>query len=131
MPSLFRMLLPAVLLLSFGPAMASTSPVAETVPAGSGFHPKPLVRFVQYDNPCTDGRYNDGKPRSCRELLRMLDRRERHRERRDDYRERRERYNPCTDGRVSDGRPRSCREIKRWLGEQDDEDDWRRYKRWK
>ncbi|SDP06610.1 hypothetical protein [Phyllobacterium sp. OV277] len=137
MPSLFRVLLPAVLLLSFTPAMAATSPVAaasavgDATPIDSRLYQKPLIHFVQYDNPCTDGRYNDGKPRSCRELLRMLDRRERYRERRDDYRERRERYNPCTDGRVSDGRPRNCREIKRWLRERDDEEDWRPRKGWK
>lgn len=102
-------LLSATLMMSLAPAMAA----------------EPPVLFVQYDtDPCTDGRYSDGKPRSCRELLRML-------ERRDRYRERRERYDPCTDGRISDGRPRSCREIRRWLRERDDEDDWRPGQQWK
>lgn len=114
-------LLSAALLASIVPAMAAEPPAVNPLRDAS----QPLTRLVQYDtDPCTDGRYSDGKPRSCRELLRML-------ERRDRYRERRERYDPCTDGRISDGRPRSCREIRRWLRERDDEDDWRPAKQWK
>lgn len=64
---------------------------------------------VQYDrSPCTDGRYSDGRPRSCDELLDWLDRRRVHEGRRDPV-------DPCTDGRFSDGRPRSCGELLDWL----------------
>ncbi|QND52337.1 hypothetical protein HB779_10745 [Phyllobacterium sp. 628] len=118
---LYRILLPAFCLASIGPAIAGSPP------AFAGSSSQTLIHPVQYDNnPCTDGRYNDGRPRSCREILRML-------ERRDRYRERQERYDPCTDGRISDGRPRSCREIRHWLRERDDEeaDDWQPRRRWK
>ncbi|RZS88484.1 hypothetical protein EV217_0870 [Phyllobacterium myrsinacearum] len=121
MRRLCHVLLSAALLASIAPAMAAEPPAINPL-RGTG---QPLTRFVQYDtDPCTDGRYSDGKPRSCREIMRML-------ERRDRYRQRRERYDPCTDGRVSDGRPRSCREIRRWLRERDDEDGWRPAKQWK
>lgn len=63
-------------------------------------------------DPCHDGRYSDGRPRSCGELLRWLDRREL--------------YepppmplpHPCTDGRFNDGRARSCDELLRHLNRQ-------------
>ncbi|MGN8019899.1 hypothetical protein ACTJJ7_04215 [Phyllobacterium sp. 22229] len=125
MRRLCHILLLAALLASMAPAMAAEPPAINPLRGTA----QPLTHFVQYDtDPCTDGRYSDGKPRSCREIMRMLERRDRYRER---YRERRERYDPCTDGRVSDGRPRSCREIRRWLRERDDEDGWRPAKQWK
>ncbi|MGX5803700.1 hypothetical protein ACWGS9_20990 [Bradyrhizobium sp. Arg314] len=127
MPRLFRILLSAGLLLGSSPAMAAA--VIDAIPAGSRPDRNLLIQFIQYDDPCTNGRYSDGKPHGCRELLRMLDRRERYRERHDNYP--RERYDPCTDGRVSDGRPRSCREIMRWLRDQDEDEDWRPGKYWK
>ncbi|TPK79389.1 hypothetical protein FJ527_04505 [Mesorhizobium sp. B2-4-18] len=127
MPSLVRILLSAGLFLSFSPAMAAL--VIDAVPAGSRSDQNLPIHFIQYDDPCTDGRYSDGQPHNCRELLRMLDSRERYRERHDNYP--RERYDPCTDGRVSDGRPRSCREIMRWLRDMDEDEDWRPRKHWK
>ncbi|TPL78894.1 hypothetical protein FJ941_21655 [Mesorhizobium sp. B2-3-13] len=128
MPRPIRILLPAGLLLSFSPAMAA--PVIDAVPGRWRADQNP-IHFIQYDDPCTDGRYSDRRPHNCREILRMLDRRERYRERHDYYPYPRERYDPCTDGRVSDGRPRSCREIMRWLRDQDEDEDWRPRKHWK
>ncbi|MDX8451466.1 hypothetical protein RFM98_01720 [Mesorhizobium sp. VK9D] len=127
MPRLFRILLCAGLLLGYSPAMAAA--VIDAIPADSRPDRNLLIQFIQYDDPCRNGRYSDGKPHNCRELLRMLDRRERYRERHENYP--RERYDPCTDGRVSDGRPRSCREIMRWLRDQDEDEDWRPGKYWK
>ncbi|MBZ9681384.1 MULTISPECIES: hypothetical protein [unclassified Mesorhizobium] len=127
MPSLVRILLSVGLFLSFSPAMAAL--VIDAVPAGSRSDQNLPIHFIQYDDPCTDGRYSDGKLHNCRELLRMLDRRERYRERHDNYR--RERYDPCINGRVSDGRPRSCREIMRWLRDMNEDEDWRPRKHWK
>ncbi|ESY97642.1 hypothetical protein NKI51_12945 [Mesorhizobium australicum] len=126
MPSLVRILLYVGLFLGFGPAMAA--PVIDAVPAGSRSDQSLPIHFIQYDDPCTDGRYSDGKPHNCRELLRMLDRRDRYRERHDNYP--RQRYDPCTDGWVSDGRPRSCRKIMRWLRDMDEDEDWRPRKHW-
>ncbi|MBR2815075.1 MAG: hypothetical protein IKE60_10525 [Reyranella sp.] len=73
----------------------------------------PPVAFVlpvrESTNPCTDGRYSDGRPRTCAELLDELDRRWAPRW------ERADRPHPCTDGRYSDGRPRSCAELLDYL----------------
>ncbi|MBA8881803.1 hypothetical protein FHW16_005550 [Phyllobacterium myrsinacearum] len=118
-------LLSVLVFASIGSAHALTP---SRVGAGSKYdlyREVPMLRTIQYEsNPCTDGRYNDGKPRSCRELLRTLERRQR-------YWERRERYDPCTDGSVSDGRPRTCREIHRWLRKPVNEEEWRPRRDWK
>ncbi|WP_140716650.1 hypothetical protein [Mesorhizobium sp. B2-7-3] len=60
MPSLVRILLSAGLLLSFSPAMAAL--VIDAVPAGSRSDQNLPIHFIQYDDPCTDGRYSDGQP---------------------------------------------------------------------
>ncbi|TPL95271.1 hypothetical protein [Mesorhizobium sp. B2-3-12] len=127
MPRLIRILLSARLLLGFAPAMAA--PMIDAGPAVSRPDQHFPIHVIQCDDPCTDGRYNDGRPHDCREILRMLDHRERYRERHRNYA--RERYDPCTDGRVSDGRPRSCREIMRWFRDQDEDEDWRPRQHWK
>lgn len=61
--------------------------------------------------PCRDGRFSDGRPRSCRELLRWLH----DEENRQHATDPRDRDHPCRDGRPSDGRPRTCEEIMRSL----------------
>lgn len=70
-------------------------------------------------HPCQDGRFSDGRPRSCEELLRWLEDGKEHEFRgpRAPYRptDRPTEPHPCTDGRFSDGRPRSCPEMMRWL----------------
>ena len=68
-----------------------------------------------YD-PCRDGRYSYGRPMSCGELLRRLDREEEERARRLRYRDP-DRWgtDPCTDGRYSTGRPMTCAELRERL----------------
>ncbi|QPC92641.1 hypothetical protein [Mesorhizobium sp. INR15] len=124
MPSLVRILLSAGLLLSFSPAMAAPAPTTDAMPINSRAYKKPLVHFIQSYDPCTDGRFSDGRPHGCDEILRMLDNREH-------YQESRERYDPCKDGSVSDGRPRGCREIMRWLRDRNEDEDWRPRRPWK
>ena len=70
-------------------------------------------------NPCTDGRFSDGRPRTCAELLDDLDRRWAPRW------ERAARPHPCTDGRYSDGRPRTCAELLDELDRRYDRRGWR------
>ncbi len=61
--------------------------------------------------PCRDGRVSDGRPRSCRELLRwMYDE-----ESRQHMTDPRDRDHPCYDGRMSDGRARTCDELMKSL----------------
>ncbi|AGB46142.1 hypothetical protein Mesau_03787 [Mesorhizobium australicum WSM2073] len=55
MPSLLRILLSVGLFLSFSPAMAAL--VIDAVPAGSRSDQNLPIHFIQYDDPCTDGRY--------------------------------------------------------------------------
>lgn len=54
--------------------------------------------------PCRDGRASDGRPRSCRELLRWMYDEESRQHATDPG----DRDRPCYDGRMSDGRPRTC-----------------------
>lgn len=72
-------------------------------------------RHLERVDPCTDGRFSDGRARSCGELLDWLDGRDERWHRGDRYRHGEPIYDPCHDGRVSDGRPRTCRELRRPL----------------
>lgn len=81
--------------------LAFATPSAQAMDRDNG-----LFQSAQYyGDPCQDGRFSDGKARTCRELMR-------HRERQRDYRRaRRERYHPCRDGRMHWGRPMTCAEV--------------------
>ncbi|RQO61588.1 hypothetical protein DBV14_04585 [Variovorax sp. KBW07] len=76
-----------------------------------------------YD-PCRDGRNSYGRPMSCDELLRHLDREEE--QRRLDARDR-PAYDPCQDGRYSNGRPMTCGELRERL----DRRRWREHREWR
>ncbi|SCX74510.1 hypothetical protein [Variovorax sp. EL159] len=78
-----------------------------------------------YD-PCRDGRYSQGRPMDCAEVLRQLDRDEAwaRRHRFDDAGRRP--VDPCQDGRYSTGRPMTCGELRERL----DRQERRRYQRY-
>ncbi len=61
--------------------------------------------------PCRDGRFSDGRPRSCKELLRWMH----DEENRQHTIDPRDRNHPCRDGRSSDGYPRTCDELMKSL----------------
>ncbi|CAN7347216.1 MULTISPECIES: hypothetical protein [Ensifer] len=81
-------------------------------------------QFVQYrPDPCRDGRFSDGRPRSCAELRRWLDDGgdpgwRKHREGLS-WAERRRRI--CTDGRFSDGHAHTCDELMERYHPQDED----------
>jgi hypothetical protein len=116
------MKLPRFMPIALLPFTLATS-LAAAQPAGQS---QPGSLQVQYrTDPCRDGRYNDGRARSCGELLDWLDWQR-------VYEDRRVRVNPCTDGRFSDGHPHTCAELlDRFDAEPHGERAPRLWRRWK
>jgi len=104
--------------------LAAVLLAAAAAPSASVATDQPTALQVQYRaNPCTDGRYSDGRPRSCDELLDWL-------ERRRGWDGPRHRTDPCTDGRYSYGRAMTCDELLERLDHDRYRGEGRRPPRW-
>lgn len=66
--------------------------------------------FAQY-TPCEDGRYSNGRPMTCAEILDEIDRGDAYDRRPSARRLYRSSDDPCRDGRYNTGRARTCGEV--------------------